>query len=110
MKNENEFKITGELVRVEQFTAKSGKSYPTAIIAIPDDKFPQSAAIKLFGKASALSAPPGSIVRITGVLGGREWNGKVYTEAKGLSVELVKEAERQAELPTAVDDDLSVPF
>lgn len=108
----NEFEIEGKLLRIIPYTSPAGKSYPQAVIDVPDDKFPQVTAVKLFGRCAEKLAefPPGTVLRITGKLGGREWQGKVFPELKGFTIEAVGAIpEAQGKLPSAGQGD-DVPF
>ena len=108
------FKGQGKLNRIDTFTTKAGKEVLTLIFE-EAGQWPQWIPIKVFGRAVEMASDckPGDIVAVTGRLGGRDWNGKVYGECIADSVEVVG----QRELPTGAppaggpppsDDD--VPF
>lgn len=113
MKTENTFTIVGKLLRVIPYTSPAGKSYPQAVIDVPDDKYPQVTAVKFFGRSADKLGefPPGTVLKITGSLGGREWQGKVFPELKGFQIEAVGEI--PAAQPTGevdCDESSTIPF
>jgi len=105
----------GKLARIDAFVTKAGKSILTLIFE-QGGQYPQVIPIKVFGRLAeeASAWKPGTLLEITGRLGGREYNGKVYGEAVAETVEVVGEAQREmpkgktADAPTPGDDD--VPF
>jgi single-stranded DNA-binding protein len=100
MSNEGfKFDGRGKLARIDTFTTKGGKQILTLIFE-QGGQYPQVIPIKVFGRLAeeASSWKPGTILEITGRLGGREWQGKCYGEAVAESVEVVGEAQRA--LPT----------
>lgn len=112
----NRFEIQGTVSRVDHFEMKAGKDIVTLILDVPDDKYPQLVPIKVFGRLAGESGDwhPGAEVLVKGHLGGRDWNGRVFGDIVGESVEVVagsaKRAEpAQSELPPPPDDS-DIPF
>lgn len=114
-----EFSGQGRLSRVETFTTKSGKNILTLVIEV-NGQYPQLVPVKVFGRLAerADEWKPGDVLSMTGRLGGRDWNGKVYGEITATNVEVVASKEQrtagkhrdehyQAPPP---DDDSDVPF
>ena len=107
------FKGQGTLKRVDTFVSKAGKSILTLVFET-QGQFPQLIPIKVFGRLAeqASSWKPGSVLSVTGRLGGRDWNGKVYGDNVATSVEVVSAGDDQAppehDGPPVSDDD--VPF
>lgn len=104
----NEFKIAGKVERVEKFTSKNGKDIYTIILAV-DGKYPQLVPLKCFGRQGddARDLQHGTGIVVTGHLGGRDFNGKVYGDNIADRIDVVQQPERQAELPV---DDTEPPF
>jgi hypothetical protein len=115
MTNADEFNFQGRgtLKRVDTFVSKAGKSILTLIFET-QGQYPQLVPIKVFGRLAeqAASWKPGSILAVSGRLGGRDWNGKVYGDNVANSIEVVSGAETdgppEADGPPPSDDD--VPF
>ena len=88
-----EFSGSGRIDRIDTFTTKSGKDIITLVLQV-EGTYPKLVPIKFFGRtaeaASALTV--GDVVEVTGHLGGREWNGKVYGDIEGETFEVVAEA------------------
>jgi hypothetical protein len=109
------FEGRGKVDRVETFTTKNGKEIITLIIQV-EGTYPQLVPVKFFGRVAveAKDFGEGDVVEITGRLGGREWNGKVYPDVIGESIDAVatgrgaKRGDEQAAQPVA--DDLDPPF
>lgn len=103
--NENLFKITARVERVDVFTTKNGKKIPTVILAT-DGQYPQVIPVKFFGHVAATtdSLTVGDVIKVSGRLGGREYSGRVYAENIGESFEVVTRAEKQRSLPSGADD------
>jgi hypothetical protein len=87
------FTGTGRVIRTDTFTAKSGKDIVTLIVECDGGKFTEIVPIKVWGglaeKAKRLK--PGTVVAVSGRLGGRDWNGKVYGDIVAESVEEAEE-------------------
>ncbi len=120
----SEFTFQGEgtLLRIDTFVSKAGKSILTLIFETKG-QYPQMVPIKVFGRLAEEAAAwtPGSVLSVSGRLGGRDWQGKVYGDIVANSVEVVTKAadgdlrgppgvEPPSDLgaPPLVDDD--VPF
>jgi single-stranded DNA-binding protein len=111
-----EFSGQGELQRIDKFVSKAGKNILTLIIDVPG-QYPQLVPVKVFGRLADSSDQwqPGDKLQISGRLGGRDWNGKVFPDIVATMVEVVsssgghaKHREERASDPPPVDDD--VPF
>lgn len=104
------FEGTGTFERVETTATKAGKDMHAMIVSFTDGKYPQIASFKLWGRTieEAKQIAPGSTIKVSGYIGGRDWNGRIYNDVKAARIEVIKAAERQAELPME-DPDL-VPF
>jgi single-stranded DNA-binding protein len=85
-----EFSGQGELQRIDTFVSKAGKNILTLIIDVPG-QYPQLVPVKVFGRLadSADQWQPGDKLSISGRLGGRDWNGKVYPDIVATMVEVV---------------------
>jgi single-stranded DNA-binding protein len=119
MNNTDDFTFHGQgtLKRVDTFVSKAGKSILTLVFEI-QGQYPQLIPIKVFGRLAeqATSWKPGSVLSVTGRMGGRDWNGKVYGDNVATSIEIVSEAGEKDDgtppghdaAPPLGDDD--VPF
>ena len=117
MSDKNRFDLTGTLNRIERFETKSGKTMLTLILDVDKgSKYPQVCPVKIFGRTADMAGDwhPGDVLEITGRLGGRDWNGRVFGDIVAESVEVVS---GQQELPTgkplsepAPDEDPGIPF
>ena len=116
MANADEFTFQGRgtLKRVDTFVSKAGKSILTLVFET-QGQYPQLVPIKVFGRLAeqAASWKPGSILAVSGRLGGRDWNGKVYGDNVANSVEVVSAGDDgdgppDPNAPPPGDDD--VPF
>lgn len=117
MNNTDDFTFRGQgtLKRIDTFVSKAGKSILTLVFET-EGQYPQLIPIKVFGRLAeqASSWKPGAVLAVTGRLGGRDWNGKVYGDNVATSVEVVNGAEDRSdgpppsEAPPPSDDD--VPF
>jgi len=118
MANADEFTFQGRgtLKRVDTFVSKAGKSILTLVFET-QGQYPQLVPIKVFGRLAeqAASWKPGSVLAVSGRLGGRDWNGKVYGDNVASSIETVGEADAGSgggapgsDAPPPGDDDL--PF
>jgi hypothetical protein len=107
----NTFELEGKVLRIETFVTKAGKSIPTVVISIPDDKFPAQCGIKFWGRTAekAASLVPGTTINVTGKLGGRDWNGRTFSEVIGQAFEIIGEIPA-AQCSLVPDDDLGIPF
>ena len=118
MNNTDEFTFQGQgmLKRIDTFVSKAGKSILTLIFEI-QGQYPQLIPIKVFGRLAEQAADwkPGAVLSVTGRLGGRDWNGKVYGDNVATSIEVVSGADDKDpgtppghDAPPPSDDD--VPF
>lgn len=104
------FTGAGTFRRVETFTTKAGKAILTAIVEIPG-QYPQTIPFKVFGRLadSIRELRDGDIVEISGRLGGRSWNGKVFGENVAEVIEVIAAgAPTENSAPSPSDDD--IPF
>jgi single-stranded DNA-binding protein len=110
------FQGQGTLRRVDTFVSKAGKSIITLIFEI-QGQYPQLIPIKVFGRLAEQASEwkPGMVLAVTGRLGGRDWNGKVYGDNVANTIEVVGGAGATDEngpppfdAPPPGDDDL--PF
>ena len=110
MKEGFAFSGSGTFRRTETFVGKSGKPMYTAIVEIKG-QYPQSIPIKAFGRlADRLSElRPGDIIEVTGRLGGRDWNGKVYGDIVAETIEVIAAGHPTDDTPPPPADD-DVPF
>ena len=118
MNNTDDFTFHGQgtLKRIDTFVSKAGKSILTLIFEI-QGQYPQLIPIKVFGRLAEQAAAwkPGLVLVVTGRLGGRDWNGKVYGDNVATSIEIVDSAGEKGEgLPSGNDappiGDDDVPF
>ena len=118
MNNTDEFTFQGQgtLKRIDTFVSKAGKSILTLVFEI-QGQYPQLIPIKVFGRLAeqASAWKPGAILSVTGRLGGRDWNGKVYGDSVATSIEIVSGADdKDPGLPSGHDapppSDDDVPF
>ena len=118
MNNSDEFTFQGQgtLKRIDTFVSKAGKSILTLIFEI-QGQYPQLIPIKVFGRLAeqASAWKPGAILSVTGRLGGRDWNGKVYGDNVATSIEIISADDDKDpgtppghDAPPPSDDD--VPF
>jgi hypothetical protein len=111
MSNDNKFTLTAKLDRIDRFETKTGKTILTLILDV-EGKFPQKVPVKLFGRLAEEfgTCAPGTTLAITGRLGGRDWNGKVYGDNVADTIEVVGEVAQAkgADVPPPSDDD--TPF
>ena len=96
----------GRLDRIDTFTTKAGKDIITLVLQV-EGTYPQLVPIKFFGRLAdeAGALTKGDVVEVTGHLGGRDWNGKVYGDIIGETLEVVAEASagrgEQREMPSS---------
>lgn len=118
MNNTDDFTFQGQgtLKRIDTFVSKAGKSILTLIFEI-QGQYPQLIPIKVFGRLAeqASAWKPGSVLSVTGRLGGRDWNGKVYGDNVATSIEIVSAAgDKDDGIPSGHDapppSDDDVPF
>jgi hypothetical protein len=116
MNNTDDFTFRGQgtLKRVDTFVSKAGKSILTLVFET-GGQYPQLIPIKVFGRLAeqASSWKPGTVLAVSGRLGGRDWNGKIYGDNVATSVEVVAAGGEEGippedEAPLPGDDD--VPF
>src|SRR5436190_18536527 len=88
------FRGQGKLKRIDTFTSKAGKPILTLIFET-EGQYPQLVPIKVFGRLAEEAAAwkPGAVLAVTGRLGGRDWNGKVYGDNVATTVEVVGPAD-----------------
>lgn len=109
----NRFEYQGELVRVDRFVTAKNKTILTLVFET-GGQWPQWIAAKCFGRICEQAADwkPGIVLKVTGRLGGREYNGKIYPENIAEAVEVVG----QRDLPMGAtpdkeaEDPGSIPF
>jgi single-stranded DNA-binding protein len=84
------FQGQGTLLRVDTFVSRAGKPILTLIFETKG-QYPQLIPIKVFGRLAEQAAAwkPGSVLAVSGRLGGRDWQGKVYGDIVANSVEVV---------------------
>jgi hypothetical protein len=118
MNNTDDFTFQGQgtLKRIDTFVSKAGKSILTLVFEV-QGQYPQLIPIKVFGRLAeqATAWKPGSVLAVTGRLGGRDWNGKVYGDNVATSIEIVSAADEKADGPPPENDapppgDDDVPF
>jgi single-stranded DNA-binding protein len=91
-----QFQGTGKLARIDRFTSKAGKQILTLIFH-QDGQWPQWIPIKVFGRLADMASEwnVGDVLEVSGELGGRDWNGKVYGDATARTVEVVSRGAQQ---------------
>ncbi len=111
----SEFTFQGEgtHLRIDTFVSKAGKSLLTLIFETKG-QYPQMVPIKVFGRLAEQAAEwtPGSVLSVSGRLGGCDWQGKVYGDIVANSVEVVtKSAAEDLRGPSGVEppSDLGAP-
>jgi single-stranded DNA-binding protein len=100
------FQGQGTLQRIDTFTSKAGKTILTLVFET-QGQYPQLVPIKVFGRLAeqAASWKPGTVLSVSGRLGGRDWQGKVYGDNVANTIEVVSEGAKDGGGPT---DDESV--
>jgi single-stranded DNA-binding protein len=90
-----EFSGRGKLQRIDTFVSKAGKDILTLVIET-QGQYPQLVPIKVFGRMAEMASgwQPGCLLEITGRLGGRDWNGKVYGDNVASTIEVVSQGSR----------------
>jgi len=110
------FQGKGTLKRIDTFVSKAGKPILTLIFET-EGQYPQVIPVKVFGRLAedAAAWKPGSVLAVTGRLGGRDWNGKVYGDNVAIHVDVVSAPDEaggglppEDDVPPPGDDD--VPF
>lgn len=107
--------IVVRVLRVESSASKANKVFRT-LITEADGKWKQVIPFKVFGHVAEVvgELDPGSMVKISGRLGGREWNGRVFGEMVAESIELLEQARPSEALDKPGNepqpDDSSIPF
>lgn len=100
------------LKRVDTFVSKAGKSIITLVFEI-GGQYPQIIPIKVFGRLAEQASEwkPGMVLSVSGNLGGRDWNGKVYGDNVAKTVEVVggNSAEKESDGPPPASDQ-DIPF
>ncbi|MEO5769278.1 MAG: DUF3127 domain-containing protein [Polyangia bacterium] len=111
MNNTDDFTFQGQgtLKRIDTFVSKAGKPILTLIFET-GGQYPQMIPIKVFGRLAddATAWKPGSVLAVTGRLGGRDWNGKVYGDNVAIHVEVVTGGE-DAEIGLPPEDGVPAP-
>ena len=118
MNNTDDFTFQGQgkLKRIDTFVSKAGKSILTLIFET-EGQYPQLVPIKVFGRLAddAAAWKPGAVLAVTGRLGGRDWNGKVYGDNVAIHIDVVNAVDDaggavppEDDIPPPGDDD--VPF
>jgi hypothetical protein len=115
--SKNRFDLEGTLNRIEKFETKAGKTMLTLIVDVDkQSKYPKIVPVKIFGRTADAAGElrSGDILSITGRLGGRDWNGRVFGDIVAESIEVIAAGKGDApkgndELPPD-DDGSNVPF
>lgn len=94
-KAEITFEGAGIVDRVDSFTSKAGKEIITLVLKT-EGQYPQLCPIKCFGRMvdTAKELKPGMLVAVSGRVGGRDWNGKVYGDNVAETIEVVGGGEK----------------
>jgi single-stranded DNA-binding protein len=94
------FQGQGTLSRIDTFTSKAGKTILTLIFET-QGQYPQLVPIKVFGRLAeqAASWKPGTVLSVSGRLGGRDWQGKVYGDNVANTIEVVSEGAKGGDGP-----------
>jgi single-stranded DNA-binding protein len=118
MSDEKQFRFEGQgtLLRIDTFVTKANKSILTLIFET-HGQYPQTIPIKVFGQLAerAHGWSPGTVLSVSGRLGGRDYQGKVYGECVAESVEVIGAAQlaidkRADETAGDLADGGDVPF
>lgn len=106
----NTFTVAGTVERVDVFTTKTGKEIPTIILST-DGRFSQLIPLKVFHDVDAAKAlEHGTELKVTGHLGGRDYNGRVYGDNVADKFEIISPSGRQQELPSGPPSDDDIGF
>lgn len=109
------FEGNGTLERIDTFTSKAGKDILTLVVRV-GGQYPQLIPFKVFGRLveDAAEWKPGSELRITGRLGGRDWNGKVYGDNVANSIKVLGFGSAKEPQPSpsseSSEEDMGLPF
>ena len=113
------FEGQGTLDRIDTFEAKSGKEIKTLVLRV-GGQYPQLVPVKVFGRTAdeVGDVRVGNVLRVSGRLGGRDWNGKVYGDIVATRVDVIGQgsakADNQPQWQGSFDDrppvDDDVPF
>ena len=104
----NLIRVRGEVKSIEQFWSKNDRSLCKMRVDLELTKYGQNFAILTIDGELAKHVKVGAIVEVKGKLGGKEYNGKMFGDAKVTDVIVVKEP---AETPApAVAEDDFIPF
>lgn len=103
--SKNTFEYEGTLTRVDTFTTNKGGKILT-LVFFEDGQWPKWIAAKVFGRATegVSEWTPGTKLRLSGRLSGREYNGKIYPEIVAEAVEVVSQGELPTGTPPAEED------
>jgi hypothetical protein len=93
-----EFNGTGVLEKIETFTTKAGKNIVTLIMSTAS-QYPQLVPIKCFGHLADGDYRVGDTLRISGELGGRDWNGKVFGDITARNIKVVEKGKGKDKAP-----------
>jgi hypothetical protein len=104
------FEGSGRVHKTDVFRTKRNQEIVTVVVQV-EGNYPQLVPIKFFGRtgAEAKKLQAGDAVEISGTLGGRDWNGKVYGDINGESF-TVNESGARAAAPAAGPEDDDLPF
>jgi single-stranded DNA-binding protein len=104
------FQGQGTLLRVDTFVSKAGKPILTLIFETKG-QYPQLIPIKVFGRLAeqADAWKPGAVLAVTGRLGGRDWQGKVYGDMIANNVEVVGAGADEGGFENASSDPREAP-
>lgn len=106
------FTLKGRISNIERKATKAGKTFTVARVEFDAiSKFPKTVEVKLFGKAERSDFEVGDLVEITGTLGGREWNGRVFNDivANQIAVYIRSHESKKIKADTEEEPD-GVPF
>lgn len=115
-KHEFKFQGSGVLARIDTIETKNKPITVLILDTDPDreSRYPQLVPIKVFGELAqeAQDWAPGTVLKIWGKVGGREWGGKVYGDITADKVEVVIKGVQKSSAQTSLPppDDSDVPF
>jgi len=92
------FEGQGTLDRIDTFEAKSGKEIKTLVLRV-GGQYPQLVPVKVFGRTAdeVGDVRVGNVLRVSGRLGGRDWNGKVYGDIVATRVDVIGQGSAKAD-------------
>ncbi len=96
------FEGSGRLDRIDIYHARSGKDIVTLVLQV-EGTYPQLVPVKCFGRLGdeARDLTVGDVVEVSGHLGGRDSNGRVWGDIVGERLEVVvSAAETRGEAPS----------